>query len=81
MEPCVGFDEMIRRAAEMESEFYGVLEELKADPHNSTLDHEVTKAACKLNGYKDAIADMFGRSYDEVYVAVHDAYADLAEHC
>ena len=36
----------------------------------------LTRLACRLNGYCDAIADMFGIGYDAVYEAAYEAYID-----
>ena len=43
-----------------------------AHPGNNAAEREELRTAAALCGYCDAMADMFGKSYDDVYQDVHD---------
>jgi len=70
------YEQMIAEAKPREVEFREAMERYREDPSNIYLDDQVTRLACRLTGYCDAIADMFGVGYDTVYEDVHGAYID-----
>ena len=70
------YEQMIAEAKPREVEFRKAMERYREDPSNIYLDDQVTRLACRLTGYCDAIADMFGVGYDTVYEDVHEAYID-----
>ena len=74
--PGKTYEQMIAEAKPREVEFREAMESYREDPSNSYLDDQVTRLACRLTGYCDAIADVFGIGYDTVYEDVHEAYID-----
>ena len=75
-QPVMTYEQAIAEAAPREAEFHETLERFRRHPSNSYLEDQVTRLACRLNGYCDAIADMFGIGYDAVYEAAYEAYID-----
>lgn len=75
-QPVMTYEQAIAEAAPREAEFHETLERFRRHPSNSYLEDQVTRLACRLNGYCDAIADMFGIGYDAVYEAAYGAYVD-----
>lgn len=67
------YEQMIVEARPREAEFRKALARPQADPSSRFLEDQVTRLACGLTGYCDAIADMFGVGYDVVYEDVRDA--------
>ena len=67
------YEQMIAEARPREAEFREALARLQADPSSWFLEDQVTRLACSLTGYCDAIADLFGVGYDVVYEDVYEA--------
>ena len=49
-------------------------------PDNLAAEREEMRKAADLCGYCDAIADMFGKGYDDVYQDVHDFTEAIESH-
>lgn len=74
--PDMTYGQMVAEAKPRQAEFQETMDRFLRDSANRVLDDQATRLACRLTGYCDAIADMFGIGYDAVYQDVHDAYID-----
>lgn len=70
--PGKTYVQMVAEAKPKEIEFLEAMDRYREKPSNSYLDNQVTRLACRLTGYCDAIADMFGDGYDTVCENVHE---------
>lgn len=70
------YGQMVAEAKPRQVEFQETMDRFLREPTNRVLDDQATRLACRLTGYCDAIADMFGIGHDAVYQDVHEAYID-----
>ena len=65
------YEEMLLLAKERDDRFREINQTYR-ETRNPAAQRDAVKRACEACAYMDAIADMFGKGYDEVYEAVNE---------
>ena len=74
------YTDMLNNALEYQRRFNQAHIVALANPGVRAAEREELRAAASLCGYCDAMADMFGKGYDDVYQDVHDFTEAVESH-
>ena len=72
--------QMLNLAVDKQQAFNKAHAQVLSHPNNLAAEREELRLAADLCGYCDAIADMFGKGYDDVYQDVHDFTEAIESH-